>query len=67
MAYEGNGLLSRLFAVTGPWAGLAIAKAAALILALLVYLRGHKRVYRDLCVLFSGVVLWNCAMLARIL
>ena len=65
--YEANGVLAGLFAVTGPAAGLCIAKAFGLILALLVYLRGHRRVYRDCCVIFGAVVAWNCAMLVRML
>lgn len=63
--YEGNPVLSRLFAATGPYAGLAICKAFGLLLALLVYMRGHRRVYRDCCWIFGAVVAWNCGMLVR--
>ena len=65
--YEGNGVLAGLFAVTGPAAGLLIAKAVGLLLALLVYLRGHRRVYRDCCWIFGAVVVWNCGMLVRMM
>lgn len=64
-ASEGNVVVAFWFGLVGPWAGLLIVKAIAILAALLVYLRGHRRVYRDLSILFSGVVAWNCYTLVR--
>jgi hypothetical protein len=59
---EGNPLVRALFSVsTGPALGLAVAKVAGVVLAILAWRTGRQRLLSRVNVVFAAAVLWNVA------
>jgi hypothetical protein len=62
---EGNPLMRAVLSLaTGPAAGLTMAKAAGMALAILAWRSGRRRILSLVNVLFTGCVLWNIVAMA---
>jgi Domain of unknown function (DUF5658) len=62
---EGNPLIRAVLSLaTGPAAGLTIAKAAGVVLAILAWRSGRHRILSRVNVLFTGCVVWNLVAMA---
>jgi hypothetical protein len=62
---EGDPLMRAVLSLsTGPAAGLTMAKAAGVVLAILAWRGGRHRILSLVNVLFTGCVLWNMVAIA---